>query len=111
MERISKSEAVEGIKGLFELKTWEERVNGRSFYFEKDGTTSFFFDKRQYEREEVVSRLYKFFSTRVIDGGQCRVDGMTLLYTIVYVEDRAVPVQEQIETEIRDITAVPADRL
>ena len=47
----------------------------------------FFFDKRQYTRQEVVNKLGEYFKDKVIIGGCCRVDSITLLWTLVQIRD------------------------
>lgn len=46
MKQISKQEAVEGLIQVFSAVPFEERKEGSNFYSEKDGTTSFYIDKR-----------------------------------------------------------------
>lgn len=87
---ITKEEAVNGIKSLFELLPFDKKENGKSFYGDgSDGKVSFFFDKRQYMRDEVIGKLVDFFNGKNIVGGQCRIAPITLLYTVVSIEDRA----------------------
>lgn len=88
MEHITKEQAAESIKKMFKLKAKVRILKGKSFFSEKDGVTSFFFNKMQYEREEVINRLSNFFKDKVITGGQCRIEPLTILYTIVHIEDR-----------------------
>lgn len=88
MENISKEQAVEIIKGAFELLPFEKKEEGKSFYGESEGTASFFFDKRQYTRDEVIHKLVECFNGKNIVGGQCAIDSMTILYTRVRIENR-----------------------
>lgn len=86
---ITMKEATDGILGLFEILPWENREDEKSFYTVKeDGTASFFFDKRQYMRDEVISRLVTYFSDKVIVDGQCRIDAISLAWTTVHIEPR-----------------------
>ena len=86
---ITMKEAVDGILGLFKILPWENREDEKSFYTVKeDGTASFFFDKRQYTRDEVISRLATYFDDKIITDGQCRIDNMTLVWTTVHIEPR-----------------------
>lgn len=88
---ITMKEAIDGVVGLFDILPWDERVDEKSFYTVKeDGTASFFFDKRQYMRDEVISRLVNYFNDKVITDGQCRIDNMTLVWTTVHIEPRNI---------------------
>ena len=87
---ITMKEAIDGILGLFEILPWEKREDEKSFYTVKDGTASFFFDKRQYTRDEVISRLVTYFNDKTITDGQCRIDNMTLVWTTVHIEPRNI---------------------
>lgn len=90
IKNITKEEAVNGIKSLFELLPFDKREDGKSFYSAgSDGKVLFFFDKRQYVRDEVVSKLVDYFRGKNIVGGQCRISPITLLHTVVSIEDRA----------------------
>lgn len=90
IQNITKQQAIDGIKGLFDMTTWEDKQEGKSFYIQKDGTddAEFFFDKRQYERYKVIEKLSKYFEDKNIIDGQCRIDGMTLVWTQVSIEPR-----------------------
>ena len=46
MDNITKEQAVEIIKEAFELDSFQERKEGKSFYGEDSEDVSFFFDKR-----------------------------------------------------------------
>lgn len=86
---ITMKEAIDGVFGLFDILPWENREDEKSFYTVKeDGTASFFFDKRQYMRDEVIERLVNYFNDKVITDGQCRIDAMTLVWTTVHIEPR-----------------------
>lgn len=89
MKQITKQQAIDGIKGLFDLTTWNDRKDGKSFYTQKEGTddADFFFDKRQYERDEVIAKLSTYFADKRIIGGCCAIDSITLLYTTVHIKD------------------------
>ena len=89
MKQITKKEAFEAIKGLFDLSDMGKREEGKSFYAEKEnGDVTFMFDKRQYWRDEVVSKLAEYFQDKNIVGGQVRIDSITFVWTAVYLEDR-----------------------
>lgn len=89
MKQITKQQAIDGIKGLFDLTTWNDRKDGKSFYTQKEGTddADFFFDKRQYTREEVVSKLCGYFADKAIIKGCCVIDSLTLLWTTIHIKD------------------------
>lgn len=89
MTKITLKEAVGLIKNLFDVTPANEKQEGKSFYTDEacDGAT-FFFDKRQYSRGEVVNKLVSTFSDKVIEKGQVRIDNITLVFTMVYVEHR-----------------------
>lgn len=88
---ITMKEAIDGILGLFEILPWENREDEKSFYgVKEDGTASFFFDKRQYMRDEVIERLVNYFNDKVIVDGQCRIDAISLAWTTVHIEPRNI---------------------
>ena len=89
MTQITKQEAFDAIKGMFDFSKPEKREDGKSFYVEKDnGDVTFMFDKRQYWRDEVISKLAEYFQDKNIVGGQVRIDSITFVWTSVYLEDR-----------------------
>jgi hypothetical protein len=98
MEEISKQQAIEEIKSMFDVVPFSERKEGKSFFIVKEGLSAgkvdndveFWFDKRQYSRTEVVVKLTEYFNCKVITDGQCRIDGITLLWTTVTIENRKV---------------------
>ena len=86
METISKKEAIEAVKKLFFFERNKESRN--VVVTEKDGDATFMISKQYLERYEVINRLQEFFADKTVDGGQCRVEGMTFVYTVVHIEDR-----------------------
>ena len=89
MEKITLSEAIEGVKKILPVKSFEEKEDGESFYIPKDnGECTFFYDKLQYTREDVVQQLCRYFENKSIEDGQCRIASMTLVWTTVYLEHR-----------------------
>lgn len=90
MENITKQQAVEIIKEAFDLKDFNNREDGKSFYCEDGENVSFFFDKRQYDRFTVINTLMECFQDKNIEQGQCRIENITLLYTVAHVENRNV---------------------
>lgn len=84
---MDRKEAIELIVSNFDIT--KEKRDEKSFYIEEDDSTaSFFFDKRQYLRGEVVAKLVELFNGVNIIDGQCRIDPLTLLWTTVYIEKR-----------------------
>ncbi len=111
MERITLKEATEGIKNLFDVNTWGNRQYGKSYFVENSFGTTFYFDKRQYWRDDVVAKLNEYFNGKSIEGGQCRIDGITLLWTAVHLEklpeEKKSPVPfTDIWEKHRDLTVV-----
>ena len=89
-------EAIEAVKELFDVQPFEKKEEGKSFYsLQEHGGATFFFDKRQYWRDDVISKLSEYFQDKYITDGQCRIDNITLLWTNVYLE----PVGYQNRTE------------
>ena len=89
MKQITKQEAFDAIKGLFDFTEKGKKENGKSFFVEKEnGDVTFMFDKRQYGRYEVINKLSEYFQDKNIAGGQVRIDNITLLWTSVYLENR-----------------------
>lgn len=88
-KEITLQEAIDGIKGLFNVKTFEAHEDGESFVsLKENGEATFFFDKRQYWRDDVINRLVEYFNDKVIIDGQCRIDSITFVWTTVYLEKR-----------------------
>lgn len=84
--RKTKEEVISDLKTVFHI--------GEDGCLSRENKGSFFINKREYEREDVISMLQKYFKNRVIIGGQCRIDPITLLYTIFHIEDRQEEVQD-----------------
>lgn len=90
IQNITKEEAVNGIKSLFELLPFDKKEDGKSFYgIGSNWKATFYFDKRQYTRDEVVGKLTDYFRDKTIVFGRCRISPITLLYTVVSIEGRA----------------------
>ena len=87
-QNISKQQAVEAIKGMFELLPFDKKEDGKSFFTEKEDKVCFWFDKRQYLRFEVIDKLTEYFADKNIVGGQCRIESLTILWTVVHIENR-----------------------
>lgn len=84
--RKTKEEVISDLKTVFHI--------GEEGCLSRENNGSFFIDKQEYEREDVISMLQKYFKNRVIIGGQCRIDPITLLYTMFHIEDRQEEVQD-----------------
>lgn len=89
METITKKEAVDALKKLFDYEAHREKKE--VMVSEKEnGDATFMVNKQYMERFEVIDRLQDFFYGKSIEGGQVRVGNITFVYTIFYVEDRSV---------------------
>lgn len=86
MKALTKQETIEALKGLFDYETHKE--NRDVMVSEKDGSAAFMVHKTYLDRYEVIGKLQEFFSDKYIVGGQCRVDGITLVWTMFHIEDR-----------------------
>lgn len=87
MKQITRQEAIEAIKGMFETNTGQED-NVSSLIEEADDTATFMLDKRKYERGEIIVKLSEYFNGVNIVDGLCRIDGITFVFTTVKVEKR-----------------------
>lgn len=79
MDDITKQQAVEIMKKAFDLKDFNNREDGKSFYREEGESVSFFFDTRQYDRPTVIEKLKECLQDMNLEQGQFRIDSMTLL--------------------------------
>lgn len=86
MKTITLQDAMEGVKSLFDVSAYGNRQEGKSYFVENSFGTTFYFDKRQYLRDDVIAKLSEYFNDKYIEGGQCRIDGITLLWTTVHLE-------------------------
>ena len=92
-QEVTCIEAVNHIVDRFNLSEWkagETKPEGKlSFYsLSQDGTYSFFFDKREFVRSEVVSALQDYFLDKYLPKGNgCAIDGITILFTVVRIGD------------------------
>lgn len=78
--RKTKEEVISDLKTVFHI--------GEDGCLSRENKGSFFIDKREYERDDVISMLRKYFENRVITDGQCRIDSITLMYSMFHIEDR-----------------------
>lgn len=91
MERttIPRSQVISDLRDLFGLPADGLRKDdtGYSFYTVKENDTAdFCIDKKHFERYEVLQKLNKYFADKVIDGGSCRVDNITFVWTLFHIE-------------------------
>ena len=85
--RITRREAIDAIKGMFETNTGKE--DNASMLTEKENdTATFMLDKRKYERGEIIEKLSNYFHGVSIIDGQCRIDSITFVCTTVHIEER-----------------------
>ena len=81
---ITKEQAISDLQKVFNTTSWEDREEGRSFADKGD----FFIDKREHTRPSVIEKLQAYFKDKTIIDGQCRLEGITLLWTTFHIEDR-----------------------
>ena len=73
--RITRREAIDAIKGMFETNTGE--ADNASMLTENDNdTATFMLDKRKYERGEIIGKLSELFKGVNITDGLCRIGGI-----------------------------------
>lgn len=87
MKQITRREAIEAIKEMFETNTGQEDNVSRLIEEEND-TATFMLDKRKYERGEIIGKLQKYFDGVNIIDGLCCIDGITFVFTTVKIEER-----------------------
>lgn len=88
MKYLTKQETVEALKELFDYENNKESKNVLVVENKEEGRTTFMVNKQYMERFEVIDKLQGFFADNVIDGGQCRIGNITLLYTVFFIENR-----------------------
>lgn len=90
MKHLTKQETVKALKELFDYENNKESKNVLVVENKEEGRTTFMVDKQYMERFEVIDKLQGFFADKVIDGGQCRIDNITFVFTAFFIEDRSV---------------------
>ena len=90
MKHLTKQETVEALKELFDYENNKESKNVLVVENKKEGRTTFMVNKQCMERFEVIDKLEFFFADKAVDKGQCRIDNITFVYTIFFIEDRSV---------------------
>lgn len=84
---VSLESVAKDLIDIFKIKNVSEHKAGESFYLtHDDGTVILMFDKSDKNIEQVRSVVNNYMKDKVIDGGQCRVSPMTLVWTSVYIE-------------------------
>ena len=81
---VSIEECRADLRNVFNTLSFADRKDGRAF--EERG--NFYIDKRECEREETISKLQQYFADKYIDGGQCRIESITLVWTVFHIEER-----------------------
>ena len=87
MNALTKQETIEALKQLFDYEAHKD--TREVMVIEENGNASFMIDKRYMERYAVINTLQRFFADKYIEGGQCRIDSITLVWTTFDIEDRA----------------------
>ena len=85
---IPRKQVISDIKEMFGIPADGKRKDegGCSFCSEKDDdTATFCIDKRHCERDEVIGRLSGYFSDKLIEGGLCRVENITFIWTQFHI--------------------------
>jgi len=82
MANITKQQAFEDLKMMLFPKN--KYPNSKIF----DDTMTFFIHKGDLSREAVIATLKGYFEDKSIDGGQCTVGDITLVWTKFAIEDR-----------------------
>lgn len=90
MKNITKQETVEALKELFDYENNKESKNVLVVENKEEGRTEFMIKKQYMERFEIIDKLREFFADKVIDGGQCRIDNITFVFTSFFIEDKSV---------------------
>lgn len=87
MKQMTRREAIEAIKGMFETNTGQEDNVSRLIENDND-TATFMLDKRKYERGEIIGKLSELFKDVNIVDGLCRISSITFVFTTVKIEER-----------------------
>lgn len=77
-QKVSIETAIKDIKELFNITD--------SSLSKVSESGCFMIDKREYERFDIIDKLQSYFKNRYLDGGQCRIEPITLLWTVFYIE-------------------------
>lgn len=82
MIEITKQQAISDLKEMFGV---DSDINARGSFC-NDG--KFFIRKDDIMRIDVIARLNDYFKDKYIKEGQCRIESITLVYTVFHIEDR-----------------------
>lgn len=88
MEYITKQETIEALKKVFDYENNKENKNVIVVENKEEDRTTFMVNKQYMERCEVINKLKRFFTDNAIDDGQCRIDNITFVYTVFFIENR-----------------------
>ena len=90
MKHLTKQETVEALKELFDYENNKESNNVIVVEEQSGDRTTFMVNKQYLERFEIIDKLKEFFADKIIDGGQCRIDNITFVFTSFFIENRSV---------------------
>ena len=79
-QTVTKEQAIKDLVNLFGInENTKSRVN------EENG--SFFINKEEFERDEVLEKLSTYFESKVLENGyKCEVSSMTLIFTAFQIK-------------------------
>ena len=92
MKAITKQETIKALKSLFNSEAHKD--DRKVMVSEEGGNATFMVDKGLMTRFDVINKLQEFFADKYIDGGQCRIDSITLVWTTFHIEDRAAKAKQ-----------------
>jgi hypothetical protein len=81
-KKLSRKEVVADLKKLFEY----DENNRNVIVDEENDSVTFMVNKQYLGRFEVIERLKDYFEDKYIDGGQCRIESLTVVYTVFFIE-------------------------
>lgn len=87
MKQMTRREAIEAIKGMFETNTGQQDNVSRLIENDND-TATFMLDELKYERGEIIGKISELFKDVNIVDGLCRIDSITFVFTTVKIEER-----------------------
>ena len=83
-EKITKEQAIDDLRKLFNTTSFEDRKYGRSFNDEGD----FFIDRKECGFYSVLQKLMEYFSDKVITDGICRVEATSIRWTMFHIKTK-----------------------
>lgn len=87
MKQITRREAIEALKGMFETNTGQKENLSRVIEYDND-TATFMLDKRKYLRCEVIGKLREYFKDVNIADGLCSIGSISIAFTFVTINAR-----------------------